>query len=96
MLSNLLFYLLLKSFNWIGVRAIYGPIKYLDLVGCKLGSIKASQGGTPDDYRSNAQLANGYRERFELIGAFDRADPSPELNQTLTHTGRQAGRQAGR
>src|SRR6266700_3278203 len=30
---------------------------------------------------------------FESIRAFNRADPSPELNQT--QTGRQAGRQAG-
>jgi hypothetical protein len=34
--------------------------------------------------RQEGQPANGYRERFESIGAFDRADLSPELNQTLT------------
>ena len=44
------------------------------------------------------QPANAYRERFESIQsiksgrAFDRADPSPELNQTLTQAGRQACR----
>src|SRR6266700_2370538 len=37
--------------------------------------------------REAPQPANGHREQFESIRAFNRADPSPELNQT------QAGRQ---
>src|SRR6266568_5761931 len=49
-------------------------------------------GRHPDNHHPNLQPANGYRERFESIRAFNRADPSPELNQTLTQTGRQAGR----
>src|SRR6266568_1973866 len=42
--------------------------------------------------REAPQPANGHREQFESIRAFNRADPSPELNQTLTQAGRQAGR----
>ena len=37
-LGNLLLHLLLKRFNWIKVRAICRPIKYLYLIGCELGS----------------------------------------------------------
>src|SRR6266571_1343946 len=43
--------------------------------------------------REAPQPANGHKEQFESIRAFNRADPSPELNQT--QAGRQAGRQAG-
>ena len=46
--------------------------------------------------RQEGQPANGYRERFESIGAFDRADLSPELNHTLTQAGRQVSKQVGR
>ena len=42
----------------------------------------------------NAQPANGHREQFKLIRAFNQANPSPKLNQT--QAGRQAGRQAVR
>jgi hypothetical protein len=49
-------------------------------IGPSPNRIKASYGGALDDHRSNIQLANGHRERSESIRAFDRADPSPELN----------------
>jgi len=44
----------------------------------------------------NVQPANGHREQFKSIRAFDQDDSSPELNQTLTQVGRQVGRQADR
>src|SRR6266702_1934058 len=47
--------------------------------------------------REAPQPANGHREQFKSIRAFNRADPSPELNQTHTQAGRQeVGRQVGR
>ena len=45
--------------------------------------------------RQEGQPANGYRERFESIGAFDRADLFPRI-ESDTDTGRQVGKQVGR
>ena len=39
-----------------------------------------NKGGILDDYCSNIQPANAYREQFESMRAFDWADPSPKLN----------------
>ena len=62
-LGNSLLYYLPKSFNWIEIRAIWGPIKYLDLV-----SRESSLGRSGFIYRCAVHLYNRWGRIERLRG----------------------------
>ena len=62
-LGNSLLYYLLKSFNWVEIRAIWGLIKYLDLV-----SRESSFGGLSSVCRRTVHLYNRWGRIARLAG----------------------------